>query len=213
GTTGKGNPMVGYQRLFGGNHRPAGLERRLDRRLGRVSLPAHQLDEEIDVRGPGQSHRIVMPSNAPEIVVAATLVARSRANPAEPDGRAGARRDQGLVVLQGIENAGAYRAEPGDADAQGSLHRGLRTLESTARVSLWIGPRRFLRKVAPRKRLMLSGAPLHGSFAALLYYRSRRQENALDFHHKRRRHGKVHRRLAVGGAALRSAGRAEQRPS
>ena len=66
---------MGDQRLVGGDHRLSGPERRLDRRLGGVALPAHQLDEEIDLGRPGQRHRIVMPGDPGEIVLAAPLVA------------------------------------------------------------------------------------------------------------------------------------------
>ena len=38
------------QRLVGGDDRPADGERRLDRALGRIALPAHQLDEHVDAR-------------------------------------------------------------------------------------------------------------------------------------------------------------------
>ncbi len=37
------------QRLVGGDHRFAGGERGLDRTLGRIALPAHQLDEHVDL--------------------------------------------------------------------------------------------------------------------------------------------------------------------
>ena len=117
-------PVMGKQRLVGGDHRLAGLERRLDRRLGRIALAAHQLDEDIDLGRPGQRHRIVMPGDPGEIVLARRLLRDRAETPASSDRAAGACRYHRVMEPQGIENARANRAEPGDADAQGSLHWG-----------------------------------------------------------------------------------------
>ena len=59
--------VPGEQRLVGGDHRAADLERGADRGKRRAVLAADQLDEEVDVVGFGQRHRIVEPCEAGEI--------------------------------------------------------------------------------------------------------------------------------------------------
>ena len=51
--------VVRQQRLVGGDHRPAGAERRLDRALGGIALAAHQFDEHVDAGIARERDRIV----------------------------------------------------------------------------------------------------------------------------------------------------------
>ena len=52
------------QRLVGGDHRLAGLERRADRRARRVAVAADQLDKGVDARIARKLHRVRRPSAA-----------------------------------------------------------------------------------------------------------------------------------------------------
>ena len=53
--------MARQQRLVGGHHRPADAERGLDRALGRIALPAHQLHEHVDAGIARERDRIGRP--------------------------------------------------------------------------------------------------------------------------------------------------------
>ena len=61
---GEGDAVAGEQRLVGGDHRAARLERGRDGGLGRAILAADQLDEEIDVgdlaRATGSSNQATL---------------------------------------------------------------------------------------------------------------------------------------------------------
>jgi hypothetical protein len=61
GKRGEFHAMLGQQRLVGSHHMQAAIERRLDRRIGRIAGAAHQFDEEVDAGMLCHFHGIVIP--------------------------------------------------------------------------------------------------------------------------------------------------------
>ena len=114
--------MLGEQRLVGRDDvLLAALERRLDRRLGRAVLAADQLDEDGD-RGIGREfHRIVEPADAGD-AHAARLVALARRHARDLDRPPHRLGEPGGVRLDEVEQAGADRAEAGDAEGEWRVH-------------------------------------------------------------------------------------------
>ena len=109
--------MAGEQRLVGGDHRAADLERAADGGQSRAVLAADQLDEEVDGVRLGEGHGVVEPLQARH-VDAAVLGPRARAHRGDDHRAAELAGELGALLLQDAHQRGADVAEPGDADAE-----------------------------------------------------------------------------------------------
>ena len=121
GEPGEMKPVLGDQRLVGGDDGFAVAERRLDRSIGHAIRAADQFDEDIDVGRARQSHGIAEPVKAGEIEVA-RLVAALRRDRGDSDLTPRSRRQSGGLTVEKLDERGADSAKTGDAKAQGRRH-------------------------------------------------------------------------------------------
>ena len=117
GPLGQRLPVQRHHRLVGGHHVLAGVERGLDRGLGRPVRAAHQLDEHVHVVAPRQRHRVVLPGVAAERH-APILVAGARRDRAHGDLAPGPRRQQRPAPPHDLHDARTDGAEPRNAEPE-----------------------------------------------------------------------------------------------
>ena len=111
-------PCSREQRLVGGDHGLAGLERALDRRLRRIAVAADQLDEHIDARIGRKRDRVRDPAQLLQ-VDAAILAARARADRDDLDRPAARGASAARCCVDQAHHRGADRAETGKTHFQG----------------------------------------------------------------------------------------------
>ena len=121
GERGQFDAMLRQERLVGGDHRLAGLQRRRDRRPRRIAVAADQLDERIDPGIARKLHRVRDPAQLPD-VDAAILAARARADRHDLDRPPAAERQRLTLALDQTHHRSADRAETGETHFEGGNH-------------------------------------------------------------------------------------------
>ena len=122
GAPGKARSVLGDQRLIGGDDVLAASQRGLDD-VERDSIgAADQLDDRIDFRIGRHGGGVLVPAHRRQIdaAVAPPVAGRGRD---DDDAASGAQTDRFGLPLQKLDGRGADRAEPGNGDLQGWLHR------------------------------------------------------------------------------------------
>ena len=105
--------MARQQRLVGGDHRFAGLERGLDRRPRRIAGAAHEFDKHVDLAIGRKPHRIGHPAQPPQ-VDRALLGARAGRDRDDFDRPAAAGGQRSLLLGDHLHHGSPDRAEAGN---------------------------------------------------------------------------------------------------
>ena len=122
GAPGEAQSVLGDQRLIGGDDVLAAGQRGLDDIERDPVGAADQLDDRIDFRIGGHRGGVLVPAHRRQIdaAVAPPVARRGRD---DDDAAAGAQTDRFGLPLEKLDGRGADRAEPGNGDLQGWLHR------------------------------------------------------------------------------------------
>ena len=110
------------QCLVCGHHRLAGRQRRFDGALGRIALPAHDLDQNIDRPVGRQRHGIGEPAKLLDVEIA-LLGARSGGERHHLDRPAAARHELVAPLIQETDHSAADGAQPGKPDFERLSHK------------------------------------------------------------------------------------------
>ena len=121
GERGKLLPVRGKERLVGRDHRLAGGERGLNRKLSRTRRSADHLDQYVDCRVARQRHGIADPTKFPGIE-SSFLVARACADRDDLDAAPAARQQFIVSVFQKLHDSAADSAKSGKTDFQRQSH-------------------------------------------------------------------------------------------
>ena len=115
-------PVPGDQRLVGGDDVLAAGQRGLDDIERDPVGAADQLDDGVDFRVGGHRGGVLVPAHRRQIdaAVAPPVASRDRD---DDDAAAGAQSDRFGLAFEKLDGGGADRAEPGNGDLQGWLHR------------------------------------------------------------------------------------------
>ena len=110
-----------HQRLVGGNHVLAVIERGIDDLPGNPVGAADQFDDDVDFGIGRHRRRVLVPAHRRQFdaAVAAPVTGGNRGH---DDAAAAAFGQQFRLVLQQFESAGTNRAETRDGDLQRRLH-------------------------------------------------------------------------------------------
>jgi hypothetical protein len=114
--------MTRKQRLVGGDHVLAGLERGLDAVARRAFVAADQFDQHIDLANPRHVGRVVIPLQAGQVMAAPVLRLRAGRYRRHLNRAATARRDQLAVTRKLVQHTGSHGAQTGNAYAQRFAH-------------------------------------------------------------------------------------------
>ena len=125
GQPGERNAMARQQRLVGGDHAAAEAERRLDRALGRIALPAHQLDEHVDAAIARERDRIGDLAHLGQVERGVLGRVLGRIGH-QLDAAAGALRERGARARQHRGHGRADRAQAGEAHSERFGHGAIR---------------------------------------------------------------------------------------
>jgi hypothetical protein len=117
GERGERRPVMGEQRLVGGDHMLAGAECGLDRVLRGALLAADQLDEDVDLGIAGKLHWIGNETEAGN-VGAAVLAPVARRHGHDLDGPADAFTKSGASLGEKSQDTASDRTETGEPEFQ-----------------------------------------------------------------------------------------------
>ena len=129
GERGERGPVMGEQRLVGGDHMLAGAERRLDRVLGGALLAADQLDENVDVGIAGELDRVGDEAEAGDVGVA-VLAPVARRHGHDLDRPADALGKGWATLGEKSQDPASDRAETGEPEFQRLSHWRIRASSS-----------------------------------------------------------------------------------
>ena len=122
GELGERDPVLGEQRLVGGDDVLACAQRRFDGRFRHPVRAADQLDEHPNRRIARERHGVVEPAQAVGLD-AAVLILAARRHPDDAQLTADPLLETVLVVLEQVEQACPDGAKAGDAQGERLLHR------------------------------------------------------------------------------------------
>ena len=129
GERGEARPVMGEQRLVGGDDMLAGRERGLDRLLRHAPLAADQLDEHVDLGISRESDGVLHETKSGEIGVALLLPAFGRESD-DLDRAPGARGKLRLARRKQPQETAADGADPRQPKLQCITHGEIRTTDS-----------------------------------------------------------------------------------